>query len=115
MKLFEITSIEGNCESKMTICGYYEGGNVKFKSIIYMITKEKAMRERSEESNIIINGSFYGASNWYKIETTLDNLFGHIKPLNILNMFEEPIFEYNEYQMPVPVYIAFIGSVVSII
>tara|TARA_S200000501_G_C20789374_1_gene728773 strand:- start:553 stop:900 length:348 start_codon:yes stop_codon:yes gene_type:complete len=115
MKLFEITSIEGNCESKMTICGYYEGGNVKFKSIIHMITKENAMRERSDESSIIIKGSFYEGSHWYKIETTLDNLFDHIKPLNILNMFEEPIFEYSAYQMPMPVYIAFIGSVVTVL
>ena len=117
MKLFEITSIEGNCESKMTICGYYEGGNVKFKSIIYKITKKEALRERSDESSIIIKGNNEGDhfAGWYKIETTLDNLSDDINPVTILNKFEEPIFEYSVYQMPISVYIAFIGSVVTVL
>lgn len=115
MKLFEITSIEGNCESEMTIYGYYEGGNVKFKSIIYKITKKEALREISDESSIIIKGNYPGQPGWYKIETTLDNLSDDINPVTILNKFEEPIFEYSVYQMPMSVYIAFIGSVVTVL
>ena len=123
MKLFEITSVETENRGldtkpcKWNIKGYYKGFDVKFVSEIKKIAKETAIRYPSDEGSIIVKGNYPGDPGWYKIETTLEGInpartaaFDDIK-----YNFDELIFDYISIYMPISVYIAFVGSVVTVL
>tara|TARA_B100001540_G_C15771037_1_gene626335 strand:+ start:1040 stop:1414 length:375 start_codon:yes stop_codon:yes gene_type:complete len=124
MKLFEITSIETKNHRldtkpyKWNIKGYYKGFDVNFVSEIKKISKETAIRYPSDEGNIIVKGNYPGEPGWYKIETTLNGIHPNIgsgQDCDIKYNFDELVFDYKSIYMPISVYIAFVGSVVTVL